>query len=327
MKYLYSVIIPVFNSEKTIRRCLNSILDHRHSCVEIIVVNDGSTDRSNEIIQEFANNHSDFIYLQKENGGVSSARNAGLDVAHGEYVLFVDSDDYVLPTFFDTIDRILSEYPVDFIAHSVQSWKEDFTYSSNPTEIPRLISKLEYLGNLAQSPQKVFSRSLIEALHLRFCENLVIGEDIVFIFTYVLNAKKIAITSEHLYQIVLDNSESLSRKRRTYLCEQSLLMRAQMWASLNGTNLSPSVFAIYYKMFCWSFYHGAYSVCKELLKFNLPLKRTIKEINNICDRFNNVNIVPRNFKSFVLAFPIRHRLSWIIYLMVLMADKYRNKGH
>lgn len=324
MKYRYSVIIPVYNSEKTILRCLNSIQKRRCANTEIIVVNDGSTDQSDEIIREFSERHRDVFYLKKENGGVSSARNAGLDAARGEYVLFVDSDDYVLPNYFEVINHITDNHPVDFIAHCVQNWKEDLSVYTDPEEIAAAISSLEYAGRLAQSPQKVFSRKLIETLHLRFQEDLVIGEDIVFIFAYVLHAKSIAVTKENIYQIVLDNTESLSRKKRTYLCEQSLQMRSAMWSSLEQAELPNHVFNLYYSMFCWSFYHGAYSVCKELLKFDMPPSKRIQEIGNICDRFISVQIVPRDLKSMVLALPIRYKLTWIIYLMILVANKRKH---
>lgn len=324
MKYRYSVIVPVYNSEKTILRCLNSIQECRSANTEIIVVNDGSTDKSDELIREFYECYSDVIYLKKENGGVSSARNVGLDAARGDYILFVDSDDYVLPNYFEVIDRIIDAHSVEFIAHCVQSWKEDISVYTVPEEIAVAVSKLEYAGRLAQSPQKVFSRELIEILHLRFCEDLVIGEDIAFIFAYALHVKSFAIIKEEIYQIVLDNTDSLSRKKRPYLCEQALKMRAEMWHSLKSVKLSADVYDIYYNMFCWSFYHSAYSVCKELLKFELPYAKIIKEIGNICDCFIRIEIAPKDFKSWILAFPVKYKLTWIIYQMILVANKRRH---
>ena len=96
---IFSIIIPVYNAETTIRRCLDSFTNQRFSDYEILLINDGSTDNSDAICREYADVNSKICYLSKENGGVSSARNLGLEQAKGEYVLFVDSDDYIEPTF------------------------------------------------------------------------------------------------------------------------------------------------------------------------------------------------------------------------------------
>ena len=90
-----SVIVPVYNVEKYITRCLTSLINQTLDDLEIILVNDGSQDNSEQIIRQFKKEHSNIIYVTKENGGLSSARNFGLIYATGEYVAFLDSDDYV----------------------------------------------------------------------------------------------------------------------------------------------------------------------------------------------------------------------------------------
>ena len=103
----YSVIIPVYNSEKTIKRCIDSITLQNRSDVEIIVINDGSTDESESICKALQNEHENIIYIHQENGGVSSARNLGLSVATGEFVMFVDSDDYVDNQLLINIQKVV----------------------------------------------------------------------------------------------------------------------------------------------------------------------------------------------------------------------------
>ena len=103
----YSVIIPVYNAEKTLRRCLDSLLSQPYPDCELILVNDGSSDESGIICKEYAAKHRQVCVVDKENGGVSSARNAGLDRASGKYVVFVDSDDYVADNFFSLLDQTL----------------------------------------------------------------------------------------------------------------------------------------------------------------------------------------------------------------------------
>ena len=93
MKKKISVIIPVYNVEKYIRECLDSVLEQSLKDIEIICVNDGSTDSSRNILLEYRKKDSRVIVLDKQNGGLSSARNSGIDIAQGKYVLFLDSDD------------------------------------------------------------------------------------------------------------------------------------------------------------------------------------------------------------------------------------------
>ena len=91
----FSLIVPVYNSEKTISRCVDSIIKQSFSDYELILVNDGSKDKSLELCEEYERKYKNIRVINKENGGASSARNAGLDVAEGDYILFSDSDDYV----------------------------------------------------------------------------------------------------------------------------------------------------------------------------------------------------------------------------------------
>ena len=102
-----SVIVPVYNVEKYLARCIQSILAQQHTNLEIILVDDGSPDSSGKIIDTFAEKDSRIIPVHKQNGGVSSARNAGLDIASGEYVLFVDADDHIEPEYTDYFLQLL----------------------------------------------------------------------------------------------------------------------------------------------------------------------------------------------------------------------------
>ena len=98
-----SIIIPVYNSENTLRRCLNSVLAQTFTDFECLLVDDGSTDDSGRICDEYAEKDKRFRVFHKENGGVSSARNVGLDNASGEWITFVDSDDWIEGSFLDSL--------------------------------------------------------------------------------------------------------------------------------------------------------------------------------------------------------------------------------
>ena len=98
-----SLIIPVYNIAQYLPRCLDSIINQNYKNLEIIVVNDGSTDTSREVIDDYCNKDSRIIAIHKENGGVSTARLAGISAATGDYIGFVDGDDYVEPDMFDRL--------------------------------------------------------------------------------------------------------------------------------------------------------------------------------------------------------------------------------
>ena len=105
----FSVIIPVYKAEDTLKRCVDSLINQNRTDAEIILINDGSPDSSGEICKEYAELYKSVKYIKKENGGVSTARNAGLSVATGEYIIFVDSDDWVDETAYMKILDTLHE--------------------------------------------------------------------------------------------------------------------------------------------------------------------------------------------------------------------------
>ena len=112
-KDLISVIIPVYNMEKYLKRCIDSVINNTYKKLEIICVNDGSTDNSLEILEKYKSQDSRIVIIDKVNKGLSAARNSGLKIATGEYVAFIDSDDLVHPNFFEFLLKALTEYKAD----------------------------------------------------------------------------------------------------------------------------------------------------------------------------------------------------------------------
>ncbi len=113
MRDLISVIVPVYNSEKYLNRCVDSILAQTFTDLEVILADDGSTDGSGEICDAYADMDDRVVVLHKANGGLSDARNAGLDIASGDYIGFVDSDDYIEPDMYERLYNVLTEHGAD----------------------------------------------------------------------------------------------------------------------------------------------------------------------------------------------------------------------
>lgn len=119
-----SVIIPVYNNENDLERCFNSILNQNINDLEIIVVNDGSTDNSDKIIQEYEKNHQEIKYFKKENTGVADSRNYGIEKASGKYIMFLDADDYLDIALYKNIKKYIDE-DIDLIKYKIQIVDKD----------------------------------------------------------------------------------------------------------------------------------------------------------------------------------------------------------
>lgn len=121
MEELISIIVPIYNVEDYLKRCLETIMQQTYKNLEIILVNDGSTDHSETIIQEFVEKDSRFVAVKKENGGLSDARNAGIEIAAGKFLIFVDSDDYIHPQFVEMLHWALKKTDSDIaVCQSVE---------------------------------------------------------------------------------------------------------------------------------------------------------------------------------------------------------------
>lgn len=217
----YSVIIPIYNSEKTIARCLESLTAQKREDVQIIAVNDGSRDSSEKIVLRFAAENPAIEYIYQENAGVSRARNTGLEHAKGTYVTFVDSDDYVTEDYFDVLDQA-KECDLLVFAHQ--------TVGGTPLNEDALFAALERLNLPAErlmlllssrkimSPvNKRFKRALLDKEKMRFIEGMHTGEDFNFCFPYSLGCQDIEIVSKPIYYADISDMGSLSRRYRPHL--------------------------------------------------------------------------------------------------------------
>lgn len=194
-----SIIVPVYNVEKYIERCLNSLVNQTLKDIEIIIVNDGSADGSKGIIQKYLNKYKNIVYLEKENGGLSSARNYGIPYAKGEYIGFVDSDDYVELTMYEkmynkAIEEKSDMVECDFIWEYPNKKREDIgkIYSSKKEAIveARVVAW-----------NKIIKKDIIEKTKITFPEGLRY-EDIEFFYKIVPYLDKISFVKETLVHYV-----------------------------------------------------------------------------------------------------------------------------
>ena len=194
IKDMVSVIIPVYNAEKYLHRCIDSILAQTYTDFELLLINDGSNDGSGMICDAYAAKDSRVRVFHKENGGVSSARNTGLDYATGEWITFVDSDDWMEN---NSLESLIQHKSADLIIGAIS-----YEYSGNGDcspilgdfkgdELYHVVAENIDHYSMCSSYAKLFRRSIIETNFLRFNEELCFGEDSLFVKNYLFKINRI----------------------------------------------------------------------------------------------------------------------------------------
>ncbi|WP_392552404.1 glycosyltransferase [Orbus wheelerorum] len=205
---ILSVIVPVYNTEKFLERCLDSIVNQSLADIEIICVNDGSTDNSLVILEEYSKNHPQIKIINQTNAGMSSARNTGLENATSEYITFVDSDDYLdLNTYKECYD-ILMNYSIDLLCFGAEVISESAPIRDSDIEYYRL--KYDGLIELNNSIRmnidvcawdKIYKKSIIDKYSINFPEGLWV-EDIVFFWKYIAVSKSAYFLNKLFYKYI-----------------------------------------------------------------------------------------------------------------------------
>ncbi|MGN0245888.1 MAG: glycosyltransferase family 2 protein [Lachnospiraceae bacterium] len=215
-----SIIVPVYNVEKYLSRCIQSILCQTFSDFELILVDDGSKDHSRAICEEFSKRDSRISVIHKENGGVASARNAALRIAVGQYVMFCDSDDYVSPDWVQQLYSVVCSYANAFVNCNAWTVASDGNMVlrcdvENPNKIIRMNSYFDlYVSSLDSSLwNKIYSGEIIRERQLRFNEDLRIGEDVIFNVEYYKTCNQIIFINSPLY-FYCSNTTSLTHTYR-----------------------------------------------------------------------------------------------------------------
>lgn len=235
-----SVIIPAYNSESSLAACLDSVLAQGFTDFEVLAVDDGSTDGTAALISRYAEQDGRVVAISKANGGVSSARNAGLDRAGGEYVCFVDADDTVEEGYLQGLLDAMGE--ADLAVCGIFRGSEEKWVSLSP---PQATVKLEdfkkdittYGFYLIQNPpwNKLYKRELIEAHHLRFDEKMTCMSDHRFNLEYLPHCSMIAMTSARLYHYYIIRG-SITRRFNPDFCPSN---KALAQLTLNFYEPSP----------------------------------------------------------------------------------------
>lgn len=198
---MISIIVPIYNAEHFLTECIESILNQSYTDIELILVNDGSTDNSFAICRSFSDTR--IVLINKKNGGVSSARNAGINIAKGEYITFVDSDDTLPPKAIETLFQSVIAQNADIVIGLFQYQYEN-KFVARLSRVPAGIYNYESLladfiddGTLSgfligSACGALYKSSIIQQNTIRFVEGLKNNEDGVFNFEFALNAQTVS---------------------------------------------------------------------------------------------------------------------------------------
>lgn len=227
IKTIFSIIIPVYNAENYLERCIESVLNQTESSFELLLINDGSTDRSLEICNHFAERDSRIIVFTQENAGVSSARNIGISNASGEYITFVDSDDFVGKSFLSNFSEVLNKESSDLVISGFNLYYENDTTKNSVKllenqdvekiiNVGQQIAETEMASLLSGPFAKVFRRKIINENKIFFDINFHFGEDAIFNHTFLQYITTLQIIDSVEYQYVQSERDSLVKRKYSF---------------------------------------------------------------------------------------------------------------
>lgn len=248
---LISIVIPIYNAEKYLEECLNSIKNQTYKNFEVIIVNDGSKDNSETICKRFSEDDSRFRYFTKSNGGVSSARNLGLDNVKGDFITFIDSDDWIAEKHLELLINSIKKTNSDIVVSCYKEFDNIDTYYTIVytkqeknllnfekmnrddflTIFPKLMSINVCFNNAVA---KLFRKELVN--NLRFDTSIKYGEDLDFYFSLYLNVESVSYVDELTYVYRIHGDSTTSNFNQEY-AEQELSIFKKMFKKIQEIGL------------------------------------------------------------------------------------------
>lgn len=290
-----SIIIPIYNAEKTMKNTVQSILKQSNfdmNSIEIILVNDGSTDNSEKVYQETYAEYDNIKYIHIENQGPSNARNVGLDNATGKYVMFIDSDDTYEDNVFNEIKNKLKDETLDLLCFNYYEVSSDTRRRTE--EIKNSLYKensFEFIEDMIRYKKfnpiwnKVYKRSIIEKFNIRFDKDIKMGEDFRFNIDYCIRASRLEVSNFYLYNYYI-NLEGLcsTYKNENYEEKKSNLLYFEKILNENKRKSE-----IIYKKYMDLYIKAASSILESDKKDKKDRIKNIINDNKVDDIIKNKN--------------------------------------
>ena len=217
MKPLLTVVIPVYNVEKYLKRCIDSILIQEWKNCDILLVDDGSTDNSPQICEDYAKAYDIISVIHKENGGLSEARNTGISNAEGEYVYFLDSDDWIEPNTFSDLAEVIESDQYDIISFNPEFVKSEHDIIKSDSKRTKRLTGKEALIDMFSygfitgfATDKIYRKTLFTKNTIQFPVGKYY-EDLGTNYKLFLAAKKVYATNQKYYHYLIDNPDAITQ--------------------------------------------------------------------------------------------------------------------
>lgn len=285
---LVSIIIPIYNAENTIEKCIESIINQTYSNIEIILINDGSSDDSQKICEKYAQFDDRIRIINQVNSGVSSARNNGIKISSGRYIQFVDSDDYIEENMTYSLVKFLEDTNSEFAISGIYNVEENFSVCSRE-DLYKKVKNLFGEEIITSVWNKMFLKEKIKS---HFDTNINYGEDIIFNLKYLEGVQRIVLIKEKFYHYqhvnpmsltVRYNAERLKMSEEVYLNECKYI-ELYNW---NSKGLKKQISYIYMKNIIYGLYMEQVFNSKNLYSKILiwsekqSVKHAMKDINHL----------------------------------------------
>jgi glycosyltransferase involved in cell wall biosynthesis len=329
---LFSVIVAVYNLEKYVRECIESVLTQTCPDFELIIVDDGSKDSSPEICDEYAKKDARIRVVHKKNGGLVSARKAGISLAQGEYIVNLDGDDCIEPTLLEKVQTALKNSKADIVCY-------DYSVYTDGKKIPQTLYNLteryydrealqnELFSRLITAKNgerfapliwnKAFKRELLFPIQMDLPDYVIMGEDSCISYVCIYRAKSMCVIADRLYNY-RTTENSITHQRKKALSWDEPLWRAQFYAKyipLGEGDFRAQVARITV--------HSLYNVAFSVFKVK-KYKEAKKEIKEQLSRTEYAEYLKEakfkgNFKEKAVAFCLRKRFLFPIFLFSKIA--------
>lgn len=350
MKAEISIVIPIYNVEKTLRRCIDSAVNQTYRDIEIILVDDGATDNSGRICDEYAERDARIRVIHKRNGGVCDARNAGTQAVTTTWLTFAESDDYLTPDACETMLREAEKHRADLVMGAYYKkgangerikhlFFEDHIVFTQTTIHDVLLKKVlgltgkelklpEQIDSLLTCSAKLFRTDIIKENHIEWIDRKVIYSDCLdYILKYVYRCRSAVYIDKPLYYYVRTNTESQTASYRPFTIELWQYQFAELEKFITRHNLEKVLDEAYYNRICFSvipiggnayrmhdFFRGFAEISRI---FRIPIYK------KAFDRFS-LRYLPVHWKMFFFTAKYRLRLSF--YLSSIAMRKIMNKS-
>lgn len=333
-----SIVIPVYNMEKYLERCMESVLAQTLGDIEIILVDDGGSDASVTMCDDYAQNDKRVKVLHKKNGGLTSAWKAGSELATGEYIGYVDSDDYIARDMYERLYEEAVKEHADIACCGLlhvyeekdhEEWTEQMEFSTNvftPDELvdemfPVLINDGKFFGRHLQ-PNRVTKivRSELVKKNLSLCDDKVsIGEDYQFSLCMFLDAKKVVIVKDFFPYVYYMNTSSMTMKYDENYMSKIATMKENLSRISDAKgiyDLKPQILNDFLCLTVLNIKGGIYK------KKSAPYKEHRKDMKTICERadvreaIRCHSMTKLTLAEKIFIFFMKHKMYFLIYLVV-----------